>query len=82
MRPVDEILGPALAAGKLLAYWPMMVSRMVTWNQSRTCSACGLRESGRSRTSSPPSVKNVICWFICMPCDLSTSNRRRLGLRS
>ncbi len=32
---------------------------MVTWNQSSRCSESGLRYSGRSRTSSPPSVRKV-----------------------
>src|SRR5664279_2811298 len=47
----------------------MTVRRMVTWNQSSRCSESGLRYSGRSRTSSPPSVRKVTAWLACMPWD-------------
>jgi hypothetical protein len=35
-----------------------------------------------SRTVSLPSERKVICWFICIPWDLSTSNNRRFDLVS
>ncbi len=41
-----------------------------------------LRWQGRSRMSSPPSVRKVTCWLAAMPWDLSTSNSRRFGLVS
>ena len=46
-----------------LASWVSTVIRMVRWNQSSRCSACGLRWRGSSRMSSPPSVRKVTCWF-------------------
>ena len=35
------------------------------WNQSSTCSAHGDISAAKLRTVSPPSVRNVISWFIC-----------------
>src|SRR6266404_2704967 len=58
----------------------LVISLIEMWNQSKRCSACGFRYIWRSRTGSPPSDKNVTAWFICIPWDLSISNKRRLGL--
>src|SRR5215471_13098036 len=53
--------------------------RMVMWNQSIRCSLCGCRYSCTRRTSSPPSDMNTTCWFSCIPCDFSSSHKRRRG---
>jgi len=55
---------------------------IVIWNQSRMCSASGLRYSESVRTVSPPSEKKVTCWLACMPWDCNRSKSRRLGLVS
>jgi hypothetical protein len=55
---------------------------IVMWNQSSRCSESGLRYRGRSRMSSPPSVRKVTCWLAAMPWVLSTANSRRLGFVS
>jgi len=69
-------------ARRLLAMLAMTVRRMVTWNPSSRCADSGLRYSGRSRTSSSPSVRKVTAWLACMPWEMSRSTRRRLSLVS
>src|SRR5215471_3944709 len=77
---VSAGLGPLLLQG--LGLLLQHVTRMVMWNQSIRCSLCGCRYSCTRRTSSPPSDMNTTCWFSCIPCDFSSSHKRRRGFSS
>src|SRR6266849_3245283 len=60
-RSSSSATSTAVSPPRPLAICPMTVRRIVMWNQSMRCSAWGLRYSGSSRTSLPPSVRKVIC---------------------
>ena len=63
-RSSSSTAARALRGSRPLIICPRTVRRIVMWNQSIRCSACGLRYSGSSRASARASATRTCCWLI------------------